>query len=407
MSTSQKEIIKKTVRALESSLERFPDNDKIVQQLALAYGQLGRFDERAVKIYNQASTKFPDDVRITQIISNAYLVTNSNEIVRDVTKIDDIDKDGLSRNIERLNRLATQYPDSPYIHRALGDLMLLRGEEREAIHHFRCALALGYTDLGSLCHQFEGVSRLRELTGYAGVFFAEMYQRLGAFQKAHRLFLNYMSGTNPEKVVLDKYAEFLERRIEDIQDRSDIEYQDALRELTRIAYVRGNFPEALTWARQLTPAQIGENSRLAKDLARRLMMMEDFRLAFDYMMSIPLDDEAKSLLNEMTVHLEKRGELDAAVYILQYINANDEIGRDTYSGEDEYEDHPDAQQVSQDLLIEIETELQMAELNWKNRRWDLAFERYLRVLELGYEEYGSLLEPLDILIPRLSDLRFD
>jgi hypothetical protein len=36
-------------------------------------------------------------------------------------------------------------------------------------------------------------------------------------------------------------------------------------------------------------------------------------------------------------------------------------------------------------MIEIETELQMAELHWKNRRWDNAFECYLRVLELGYE----------------------
>ncbi len=399
MSSTQKDILRRTIEALEVSLRRYPENEKILLQLALAYAQVGRFDEEALEVYERAAKFFPSELRIQRVVSIAYLVNHSSEVVRDIETLSELDFDGIGKNIERLNQLASEYPDSPLIHRALGDLQLILGQERESIHHYRCAMALGLTDLQGMCAHFENVRVLRELQGTAGVFFADLYQRLGLFTKANRLFEAYASRKNPERVVLEKYAEFLQRRIEEAEDRSDANTLGAIRQLTLVTIMKGNFPEALTWARQLSPEEVGKDPRLAKDMARRLIGLEDFRLAFDYLSSTALDEEAKSILNEMTVQLEKRGELDAAVYILQYINENDELARESRQLLES-----ERQQRADDLMIEIETELQMAELHWKNRRWQQAFERYLRVLELGYEDYRNLLEPLDLLIPRLRDV---
>ena len=397
MAPTQKEILRRTATALEASLRRYPSNEKILHQLALAYAQLGRFDSKALSIYDHASSLFPSDLKVQQAVSIGYLVSQSTEILANVQHFEQLDEKSLARSIDRLQSLTTEYPDSPYVHRALADLQLIRGEERESIQHYRCSMALGLTELEPLCHHYESVAKFRRLSGYVGVFFAELYQRLGLIQRANEIFRAYLSEGKPERIVLEKYMEFLQRRIEDMEDRSDENYLKCLRQLVRISLLRGSVSEALTWARQLTPEQLASDRRLAKDLSRRLMHMEDFRLAFEYLSKIPLDEEAKQILNEMTVFLEKRGELDTAVFILQFINENDELARES---RELMEGRPE----QNEQLIEIETELQMAELHWKNRRWDQSFERYLRVLELGFEDYRSLVEPIDLLITRLHEI---
>jgi serine/threonine protein kinase len=397
MAATQKEILRRTIDALETSLRRYPENEKILHQLALAYAQTARFDARAVDIYKRASEFFPSDVKIQRALSIGYLISQSTDLMLDIKQIEDINSENLNRNVEKLTKMTREYPDSPYIHRALGDLHLLNGAERDSIHHYRCAMALGLTEIEPLCAHYEQMRGLRDLSGYVGVFFSELYQRLGANEKANQIFQDYLNKPNPERVVLDKYADFLQRRLEDSEGRDEEGMVRCLRQLTKIAVLKGNMPEALTWARQLAPEQLVKDGKLAKELSRRLITMEDFRLAFDYLSRVPLDEEVKGLLNEMTVALEKRGELDTAVYVLQYINENDEYARESRQ-------LMKTKPRQDDLMIEIETELQMAELHWKNRRWDQAFECYLRVLELGYREYRSLLEPIDLLISRLQDI---
>ncbi|MCC6547930.1 protein kinase [Candidatus Sumerlaeota bacterium] len=397
MAASQKEILRRTIDALETSLKRYPDNEKILHQLALAYAQTARFDPKAVEIYQQASKFFPSDVKIQRALSIGFLISQSTDLLKDLQQVEDINKESLARNIERLARMTQEFPDSPYIHRALGDLQLLGGSERESIHHYRCAMALGLSELEPLCGHFEQVRRMRDLSGYVGVFFAELYQRFGSNERANQIFLEYANRPNPERVVLDKFADFLQRRLEDGDpDDGELEIR-CLRQLTKIALLKGNVSEALTWARQLSPEQLAKDARLAKELARRLLHMEDFRLSFEYLSRVPLDDDVKSLLNEMTVALEKRGELDTAVYILQYINENDEYSRESLQ-------LMRRTPATDDYQIEIDTELQMAELHWKNRRWEEAFDRYLRVLELGYRDYRALLEPIDLVISRLPEI---
>src|SRR5690606_7282732 len=138
-------------------------------------------------------------------------------------------------------------------------------------------------------------------------------------------------------------------RLEDVNPNDEEEVRRLICLLARIGLARGDVREALRWARQISPELLAKDPRLARDLARRLIAMEDFRQAFEYLSKIRMDDEAKSLLNEMAVLLEKRGELDTAVYILQYINENDELSHGASQQEQKA-------RANDELLIEIETE---------------------------------------------------
>jgi tetratricopeptide (TPR) repeat protein len=151
MAATQKEILRRTIDALETSLRRYPENEKILHQLALAYAQTARFDARAVDIYKRASEFFPSDVKIQRALSIGYLISQSTDLMLDIKQIEDINSENLNRNVEKLTKMTREYPDSPYIHRALGDLHLLNGAERDSIHHYRCAMALGLTEIEPLC----------------------------------------------------------------------------------------------------------------------------------------------------------------------------------------------------------------------------------------------------------------
>ncbi|MCC5874624.1 MAG: protein kinase [Candidatus Sumerlaeia bacterium] len=398
MAPTHKDILKRTIEALEASLRRYPENEKILHQLALAMAQLGRFDPPAFEIYQQASSYFPNDAKLQRALSIGFLVSQSNQLVEDISSLDEIDMASLGKSVDRLLQVSREYPDSPYIHRALGDMRLMRGDERDAVQHYRIAMALGIVELDLMCEFFERMTKLRRIGATAVVFFADVYQRLGQVEEAHRLYQTFSEAPRPEPKILEKFTEFLQRRLDEIPAHDVSTRARQIRQLIHVALLKNRMDEAITWARNLSPEQVAAEPRLAKDLSRRLLAMEDFRLAYDYLTRIPLDEEAKSLLNEMTILLEKRGELDSAVIILQYINKNDEFSRESRRLL-QPDDNPD------EIMIEVETELQIAELHWKSRRWEDAFARYLKVLELGYSDFRMLLEPLDMLIPKLKDIQ--
>ncbi len=401
MTISQKEILQRTISALETSLKRFPGNDKITLQLALAYAQAGFFHENALEVYNRAAELNPGESRIQKAISIGYLVTASRDLVRDIDDLDRLDKESLNRSLERLRELSGMYPDSPEIHRALGDLLLIQGEDRLAIQHYRTAMALGISELQPLILHFQMVKKVRQIKPYACVFFAELYERLGMVDEADEVFQELMKG-HVNSAILDGYQAFLERRVAHNPNDDDL-VSESLRRLVRLALLKGSSPhEAITLARQLNPDQLAEDVRLTKDLARILIRMEDFRTAFDYLSHLTMDEETKSLLNEITVLLEKRGELDTALYLLQYINEHDMILK-VEKGQDRI--GPDGTvSKQQEWEIEVQTELHLAELHWRNRHWQEALNSFLRVLDLGYEDYRSIMEPINRLLERLNDV---
>jgi len=400
MPPTQKEILRKTAEALEATLARFQDNPRILQQLASVNAQLGRFDAASIQIYQRAADANPTDLKIQQALSISYSITQGSQILADVTALPSIDPAALRRSIERLLALKQEFPDSPEIHRAIGDLYLIEGLEKEAIQYYRSSITLGFGDLEVLAQQCEALQRLRPLGNGLITFLAEVYQRTAAHDKAESLFEAFAFSPQTERQIVDSYYEFLERRFEDAIDAEDETLFHYIRRLTRLSLMRGNFQETIGWARRLSAEQLAIDAPVAKELARRLLALEDFPSAFAYLSAMPVDDESKALLNEMTVTLEKRGELDTAVYVLQFINNHDSLSSMSVPTREVVRN----EQRQSDILIEIETELQMAGLHWKNRRWDQAFGHYMRVLELGYEDYRSILEPLDLLITRVGDL---
>ncbi len=398
MSVSRKEILRRTIKALEASLARHADNDKILHQLAQAYAQAGKFNERAIEVYNRSAELIPSDMKIQKALSVAYLITQSSELVRDLRRIEDLDKTALEKNIASLRELAKSHADSPEIHRALGDLQLLVGDEREALQHYRIALALGLEELEPLCRQFEHIKLLHPLSAAVTVFFCEIYQRLGRDDRAADIYRDLIADNEGDPLVLEAYRTFLERRVDSVNvDPKAL--ADAARQLCRVKLMQGHEQEALAWARQIAVEVLVEEPALIKDLARILIDMQDYRQAFDYLSRIPLDYETRTMLNELSVVLEKQGDMDAALYILQFIGQ-----RESQFQAAQLEVQAREARQAEQREIDIQTELSLAELHWKNRRWGAALEGYLRVLSLGYPDYKSLLEPLDVLIEKIPDI---
>ncbi|MDK2970667.1 MAG: eukaryotic-like serine/threonine-protein kinase [Candidatus Sumerlaeota bacterium] len=403
----KKELYRRTIDSLEASCRAHPNNPKLLRQLALSYFTAGYFNSRALAVYEKVSELYPGDMRIQRAMANGYMVSQGEALLRDAPSLEDIDQESLARSVERLSALSTEFPDSPDVHRAVGDLQLIRGEYSDALRHYRSALALGIEEIDPICAHFETLDHLFSMPPNVVAFFAELYQRIGRADKAHRLYRRLIDEGDVAEETLRAYFSFLSRRIESLKHSESAMHQAAL-ELCQISMMLSEEEEALSWALKMPAEVLAQNPKLVKKLARRLIDKGDYRLAFDYLGQIEMDQEVKSLINEIAVVLEQRGELDTAVYLLQYINEHDIVSGGKRPPAREKTPPPEAGEEkprrSQEWEIEINTEMQLAELHWRNRRWKQAFDAYLRVLEMGFEDYRSILEPLDSLMDRIPDV---
>lgn len=408
----RKELLRRTIEALEASVKTHPGNKKLVHQLAQAYLKAGQFHLRALSLYEQASEIAPDDMKMQRAVAIGYMIGQGRELIRDIPSLEDINPDALFRSLEKLRELAQEYPDSPDVHIALGDIELIRGEYREALAHYRAGLALGCEDLDPMCAHFEALQAIYPLPPNVVVFFADIYQRAGRPDSAHLLYRQLLDEGELDEATLQSYYDFLLARQELVaHDRTAL--ADVLRECCQVALLIGNTTEAIQWANKVGTRTLSSHPTLVKKLARVMMDLEDYRQAFDFLTKIGMDGETKALLNEIAVLLEQRGEIDTAVYLLRYINEHDVGGGGAAGGQSgaSAKDPTEVFAATQerpgrgpDWEIEVTTELQLAGLHWRNRRWKSAFESYLKALELGLEDYRQILEPLDSLLERLPDV---
>lgn len=398
----KKELYRRTIDSLEASCRTHPDNEKLLRQLALAYFKAGSFHRRALEVYERASQLFPMEMKIQRAMAIAYTVSQGEALLRDAPSLEEIDADGLTRSVERLVELGREFPDSPDIHRALGDLQLIRGEYTEALRHYRSALALGTEDITPICQHFEMLNALYALPPNVVAFFAELYQRIGRSEKAHRLYQRLVEEGDLDESTQRAYLAFLLRRIEHFGEEDQAHHQIA-REICQLSLSLGEIDDSLKWATRIPPATMAESPNLVKRLGRHLIDIGDFRLAFDFLSQIEMDHEVKSQVNEIAVVLEQRGEIDTAVYLLQFINDNDMVAGGRKPAQRSKDDEAKKER-SPEWELEVNTELQMAELHWRNRRWKKALESYLRLLEIGFDDYRSILEPLDSLMDRIPDI---
>jgi tetratricopeptide (TPR) repeat protein len=120
-------------------------------------------------------------------------------------------------------------------------------------------------------------------------------------------------------------------------------------------------------------------------VAALLIDRQDYRLAFDYLSKIPIDEGTKDLLNRIALELERIGDLDTAVFLLQYINDNDLVLREAKS--------------LAEKELEITTELALADLNEEKGRYDQALSSLVKVLKLGYKDDHTILSRIVELLP--------
>lgn len=406
---SQNELYQRTIDSLEASLLAHPNNDKFLQQLALAFFKAGRFHSRAREVYQQASLKFPTDVKLQRAASMGYILNQSQSLARECKSINDIEFDGILRILDQLRKFEQHYPYSPELHAAFGDAYLLRNEYKEALISYKLAIKNGFDDFVPLADFLKQLERLFNLPPEVRAFHADICRRAGLRNDANSIYVSLLVEGDVEEYVLQDFYKFLTDEL-DNPTPDGLKTDFIITQLSHLCLKLGKTSEALRWAQQISAEDLKKHSDLVKTIGRALIDIEDFRQAFDYLTKIPMDQDCKALLNEIAVLLEQRGELDTAAFVLQFINKNDQYTglrkpKEKTKPESSAADVSNRPQKSrQDWEIEINTELQLAELHWKSRRWDSAFESYIRVLEMGYEDYRSIVEPLDSLLERLPDV---
>lgn len=380
-----KQNILKVIENIEFSLRENPENDKLLLNLAEAYYELGIFDGERLDLYELVSEKFPDISYLHQALSICYLLQQVQQLISDVTDLNNLDLLTLEKNISKLQSLSEKYPDNPVIANSLADILLIHGDIEESINAFEDAIHRGLTDLQEILTVFELAYYHFTFTPEQLIYFAEIYQKVGNKDKAIDLYRTAINNGYLDSKIAGKLITLLHEKIKTSKPYDDTNIYYA--ELAQIYLSLGETTEALIVAQKINLRTLYDFTFIKK-LARILINMEDYRQAFDYLSKIPLDEETKKLINEITIHLEKRGELDTAVYLLKFINDNDIAIAEAKENEEKE--------------IEINTELGLGELNYRNKKYDLALEKYINVISLGFNDYDSIMPKIERILKKID-----
>lgn len=387
---SETENIKKIIESIEAALKGSPENDKLLLSLAEAYFQLGVFDSQRIDLYEIVSERFPSATNIHQALSIGYLIQQVHQLISELADINNIDMLTLDKNIAKLQTLSEKYPLSQEITKTLGDVLLLRGNVRESIWAYEEALKRGFSKIEEILSVFELAYYHFVFIPEDLIFFAELFQKSGNNDKAIDLFRSSINNGFLDSYIAGKLINLIYDKINSAPQGTD--FNEYYLELAQIYLTLEETSEALLVAQNIE-LRTSNDFVFAKKLARKLINMEDYRQAFDYLSRIPLDDEAKSLINEIAIHLEKRGELDTAVYLLKFINEHDIVVEEAKEIEEQE--------------IEINTEMGLGDLNFRNRRYKQAMEKYITVLKMGYHDYDQILPKIERIIKKIEELPID
>jgi predicted Zn-dependent protease len=379
--------LEQTIQALEASLEKQPDNLETMRALAEAYLRHGDFHRRAVRLYERVSDEIPEDVTIQQALSIGYLVQQSSELALETQGPARVDQAAIERNIAKLRKFHQQYPRSPQLCKALGDLLLFSGQISDSIEMYKGALERGYPDAAELLEVFQRVATHFSFSAQELLFFADLYYTSGEYQRAKKLLRALISKGYRDADALEMLTNVLILELESTP--AEAAPNDLRAEIASLYMERGDRDKALEFLKDVDLQKL-RSYAFIKKIAKALIDLDDYRQAFDYLSKIPLDNDAKCLINEITLRLEKRGELDTAVYLLQFINDNDILIKEA------------AQMKEQEL--EINTQLELADLHLRNKRYGKALKCLVAVLRLGYKEVSEIAERIEDLVGRVDDV---
>lgn len=375
-----KKIVDKTIKSLEHSLEKHPDNVKLMTNLAEVYLKNDILGPKTLRLLEKLSDITPENVRVHRALSICYLIHQTTELVNNIETMDEVQPSALKQTRERLEALISQHGQSADLHKSLGDIALFLGAPDQAIDYYSDADSLGYNNYSHIIKVFELTQSVCEHTLETLKYFARVADKSGRTILAADLYRDILDQFSDEPVAGKWLTSYLEKIVAE-EEELDLPPDHKL-ELIDIYIKTERIEDALKLMHSLNISEIKDYG-IVKRLARILIDMEDYRQAFDFLSRIPLDAENKALINEITLRLERLGELDTAVYLLQFINTHDLVIMEARERENQE--------------LKIHTELGLAELNYRNKKWDSALEKYISILKMGYDDPESLL-------PRVYDI---
>lgn len=378
------------IAALEQRFAENPSDIDALKDLAAKYYSHGMFSARVQPTYEKAHTAMPNDQRFAQALNLSSFLKQLRRFTIDAAEPELIDADGLRDSINLIKDYLKEQPNSPDLFVALGDLNLVKGNVLLAIGAYENAQKFGYTDVRAILRAFEFARRAQKFQPSERAYFARLYEQIRMKDDALTLYREIVSEGFHDPEVIDSLVVLLEESVNSETNQNIL--NNYMMEMTQLHLWRGNSEAALaTFQRVQFP--INQNFDLVKTVARILIERQDYRLAFDYLSKIPVDEENKQLINRIAAELERIGELDTAVYLLQFINDNDIVIKEA--------------QALREKEMDIHTELAVGELNFQQRRYDMAMKNYTKVLRLGYKDDAFVLSRIIELLPLVKSDHVD
>lgn len=378
------------IAELEVRFARNPADVKVLKELSSEYYARGLFGSRAQAVYEKAALSSPGDARFAQALNLSCFLRQLRRFTVESAEPELIDAEGVRETIALVQEYLKEVPDSPDLFFALGDLHLVRGNILLAIGAYGNAQKAGFHDLRAILRSFEFAGRIHTFQPSERAYFADLYRGVGAPERALELYRDVVAEGFHDLAIVQTLIDLLEQAVQDEPNQNV--RNTRFMEIAELHLLLGHSEVALQGFHRVR-FPVNQNFGLVKRMAELLIRNQDYRLAFDYLSKIPVDDENKRLLNRITVELEKIGELDTAVYLLQFINDNDLVIKEA--------------NALREKEVEIHTELAVAELNFGNRRYDQAMTNYTKVLRLGYKEDASVLAKVVELLPLLKGDHLD
>ena len=379
------EILNKTIKSLESSIEKVPDNVQMMINLAELYLKSDQMGLKTLRLLERLSELAPENLRIHRALSICYLIQQPAELANNVNDLSSLDVQALSETRNRLDALMSQHERSADLHKALGDVNLFLRHSEEAVSSYKTALELGYDDLTLMLKSFTLAHRSYKLPPSALCFFASLYDKAGFPDRAAGIYRGILKDGVSDKTATEWLTHYYEGLVAAEADM-DVPPDHKI-ELLNLYVNNNKIPEAIELAHSINISEMTDFT-IIKKIARELIDSEDFRQAFDFLSRIPLDAENKALINEITLRLERHGELDTAVYLLQFINRHDLV-------------IVEAQQ-REDKELKVHTELGLAELHYKNKKWESALEKYIAILNMGYDDWSFIMSRIDHILNQME-----
>ena len=384
------------LRALEAQFKLAPGDEQVLLRLSETYASLGCFSPKAHEVYRRAIELQPENAATQRAASLCLLLQSINDVLEQKDGAESFDQSTLDHYQQVLEELKAELPASADTLKALGDLYLLRAEYDRALDNYRQLSPLFPESLESFTvtaiyadAQPELPPALTQLIGetlrkagkthLALEFVRQACQRLNASQAA-------TTGSNEtmEALIALRIA-LLECDL--IPNSTPADAHEHRAELCRIHLTRQDVFEACRIFREMDQTR-AIDAELAKQVARLLIDAQDYRGAFECLKRIPIDEEAKQLLHDISLSLEQREELDSAAFILDYVERNDVVLLE-------------AERLKQNQL-EKTAQRELAELHFKNGQYNRAVESFLGALELGSEDQEELLELIDASLLRIE-----